>query len=81
MKVFKKGLFVLATALFCVAIGYGQKQSVAVKADNLFDQKRYVEALESYQNAYKKLFYLKNLISPFLHLTYINKNLLFIFNF
>lgn len=55
MKVFKKGLFVLATALFCVAIGYGQKQSVAVKADNLFDQKRYVEALESYQNAYKKV--------------------------
>lgn len=55
MKVFKKGLFVLATALFCVAIGYGQKKSVAVKADNLFDQKRYVEALESYQDAYKRV--------------------------
>lgn len=44
MKVFKKGLFVLATAFFCVAIAFGQKKSVAVKADNLFDQKRYVEA-------------------------------------
>ena len=53
MKVFKKGLFVLATAFFCVAIAFGQKKSVAVKADNLFDQKRYVEALESYQSALK----------------------------
>lgn len=55
MKVFKKGVLVLATALFCVASAIAQDKSITVKADKLFDQKRYVEALESYQDAYKKI--------------------------
>ena len=55
MKVFKKGILVIATALFCVATVFGQEKSITVKADKLFDQKRYVEALESYQSAYKKI--------------------------
>lgn len=55
MKVFKKGILVLATALFCVASAIAQDKSITVKADKLFDQKRYVEALESYQDAYKKI--------------------------
>ena len=43
MKVFKKGILVLATALFCVASAIAQDKSITVKADKLFDQKRYVE--------------------------------------
>ncbi|MBR5784616.1 MAG: tetratricopeptide repeat protein, partial [Bacteroidales bacterium] len=55
MKVFKKGLFVLTTALFCVVFSFGQKKSITVNADNLFEQKQYVEALESYQEALKRI--------------------------
>ena len=35
MKVFKKGILVIATALFCVATVFGQEKSITVKADKV----------------------------------------------
>lgn len=53
MKNLKKGLLTLFVAL-AVAAG-GHAQSIAKKADNLFDQYRYIEACKEYEKAYEKI--------------------------
>ena len=53
MKTIKKGLFLLLAALFLTSAAYAQK-SIAQKADNLFDQNQFVEALKAYEKAYEK---------------------------
>ena len=53
MKTLRKGLFLLLAALFA-AVG-SHAQSVAQKADNLFDQNRFYEAAIEYENAYEKV--------------------------
>ena len=52
MKTLKKGLLILFAALFAGAGAYAQ---VAKKADNLFDQYRYIEACKEYEAAYEKV--------------------------
>ena len=54
MKMLKKGLVLLIATLFFATSAYAQK-SVAQKADNLFDQNRFVEALDQYSKAYEKI--------------------------
>ena len=54
MKTLRKGLVLLAATLFVATTAFAQK-SVAQKADNLFDQNRFVEALEQYSKAYEKI--------------------------
>ena len=54
MKTLRKGLVLLAATLFVATPAFAQK-SVAQKADNLFDQNRFVEALEQYSKAYEKI--------------------------
>ena len=54
MKTLRKGLVLLAATLFVATSAFAQK-SVAQKADNLFDQNRFVEALEQYSKAYEKI--------------------------
>ncbi len=54
MKTLRKGLVLFAATLFVATSAFAQK-SVAQKADNLFDQNRFVEALEQYSKAYEKI--------------------------
>ena len=54
MKILKKGLLLLAVAML-VATSASAQKSLAEKADNLFDQNRFVEALEQYTKAYEKI--------------------------
>lgn len=54
MKTLKKGLVLLLVALFAAYGAHAQK-SIAQKADNFFDQNRFVEALEQYTKAYEKI--------------------------
>lgn len=54
MKTLKKGLLMLVAALF-VATGAQAQKSVAAKADKLFDQNRFVEAVKEYESAYDKI--------------------------
>ena len=54
MKKLKKGLLLLAAALF-VATGATAQKSIAQKADDLFDQYRFKEAAEQYTKAYEKI--------------------------
>ena len=53
MKTLKKGLLTLFAVLLMATAADAQK-SVAQKADNLFDQNRFVEALAQYTKAYEK---------------------------
>lgn len=55
MKTFKKGLVLLLTALFFAATAFAQTKSIAQKADELFDQKQFIAALEKYEEAYNKI--------------------------
>lgn len=50
----KSTLFLVLSLLFVVN-GYAQTKSLAQKADDLFDQKQYIEALEKYEEAYNKI--------------------------
>lgn len=54
MKTLKKCLFLLLVTVVTASGAYAQK-SIAQKADNLFDQNRFVEALEQYTKAYEKI--------------------------
>ncbi|MBR4738829.1 MAG: PD40 domain-containing protein [Bacteroidales bacterium] len=54
MKMLKKGLLLLVAAL-SMATGAQAQRSIAQKADDLFDQNRFVEALDQYTKAYEKI--------------------------
>lgn len=53
MKTLKKGFFLLMTAMMVAS--FANAQSIAKKADDLFDQYRYVEACKEYEKAYNKI--------------------------
>ncbi|MBR4803453.1 MAG: hypothetical protein IK032_02295, partial [Bacteroidales bacterium] len=55
MKNFKKGVFVLALAVVYAVAGYSQSKSITQKADDLFKQKKYIEAAENYESAFKSI--------------------------
>ena len=55
MKTFKKSFLLLAVSLFFAATAFAQTKSIAQKADDLFDQKQYIAALEKYEEAYNKI--------------------------
>ena len=55
MKTIKKGIFLLVIALFASTMAYAQTKSIAQKADDLFDQKRFIEAYTEYEEAYNKV--------------------------
>ena len=55
MKNYKKGLFVLVLAVLSAVSGFAQTKSVTQKADELFKQKKYIEAAETYENAFKSI--------------------------
>ena len=55
MKTFKKSLFILAVSLFFASSAFAQTKSLAQKADDLFNQKQYIAALEKYEEAYNKI--------------------------
>jgi len=55
MKTLQKSLLLLAFSLICTTVGYAQTKSIAQKADDLFNQKQYIAALEKYEEAYNKI--------------------------
>lgn len=55
MKTLKKGIFLLLTAMLMATGAYAQSKSLAAKADNLFDQNRFIEAVKEYEAAYEKI--------------------------
>lgn len=55
METLKKGLILLFGALVLCSGAYAQKKSIAHKADDLFDQNRFVEAAAQYEIAYEKI--------------------------
>lgn len=55
MKNFKKGVFVLVLAVLYALSGYSQSKSITQKADDLFKQKKYIEAAENYESAFKSI--------------------------
>lgn len=55
MKTFQKSLLLLAVSLFFAATGFAQTKSIAQKADDLFNQKQYIAALQKYEEAYNKI--------------------------
>ena len=55
MKTFKKSLLLLAVSLFLSSVAFAQTKSLAQKADDLFNQKQYIAALEKYEEAYNKI--------------------------
>lgn len=54
MKMLKKGLLLLV-AVLSMASGAQAQKSLAQKADDLFDQNRFVEALEQYTKVYERI--------------------------
>ena len=54
MKMLKKGLLLLLFALL-TGVGASAQKSLAAKADDLFDQNRFVEAVKEYEAAYEKI--------------------------
>lgn len=55
MKMLKKGIFVLLAVVLCTVSAFSQTKSITQKADELFKQKKYIEAVESYENAFKEV--------------------------
>lgn len=55
MKTAKKSLLLLILSVFFTATAFAQTKSIAQKADDLFDQKQYIEALSKYEDAYNKV--------------------------
>ena len=55
MKTLKKGLFLLFGAILMASVAYAQPKSLAAKADDLFDQNRFIEAVREYEAAYEKI--------------------------
>lgn len=54
MKMLRKGLVLLISALFLASGAYAQK-NIAKKADDLFDQYRFYDASKEYEKAYEKI--------------------------
>ncbi len=55
MKTYKKSFLLLAMSLFFATMSFAQTKSIAQKADDLFDQKQYIAALDKYEEAYNKI--------------------------
>ena len=55
MKTAKKSLLLLILSVIFTATAFAQTKSIAQKADDLFDQKQYIEALSKYEDAYNKI--------------------------
>lgn len=55
MKSAYKSSVLLVLSFFIIASSLAQTKSLAQKADDLFDQKQYIEALEKYEEAYNKI--------------------------
>lgn len=55
MNMLKKGLLPLLALLFFAPLGVVAQNNYAEKADALFEQKRYLEAIDKYEDAYKKV--------------------------
>ena len=55
MKTLKKGLLMLFAAMLMASGAYAQSKSLAAKADDLFDQNRFIEAVREYEAAYEKI--------------------------
>ena len=55
MKTAKKSLLLLILSVIFTATAFAQTKSIAQKADDLFDQKQYIEALSKYEDAYNKV--------------------------
>ena len=55
MKTLKKGFLLLFSAMLMATGAYAQSKSLAAKADNLFDQNRFIEAVKEYESAYEKI--------------------------
>ncbi len=55
MKKSKKGLLLLMASLLFASVGFAQTKSLAQKADELFQQKKFIAALEKYEEAYNKI--------------------------
>ena len=55
MKTAKKSILLLTLSLFFATVAFAQTKSIAQKADDLFDQKQYIAALEKYEEAYNKV--------------------------
>lgn len=55
MKTFKKSFLLLIISLFLAPVAFSQTKSIAQKADDLFNQKQYIAALDKYEEAYNKI--------------------------
>ena len=55
MKTVQKSLLLLAISLVLAPMAFAQTKSLAQKADDLFNQKQYIAALEKYEEAYNKI--------------------------
>ena len=55
MKTLKKGLLLLVLSFFFTSFGMAQTKSLAQKADDLFEQKQYIAALDKYEEAYNRI--------------------------
>ena len=55
MKTAQKSLLLLILSVIFTATAFAQTKSIAQKADDLFDQKQYIEALSKYEDAYNKI--------------------------
>ncbi len=54
MKTFKKSLLLLVAAFLVAPLAFAQTKSLAQKADDLFNQDRYLDALEANEEANNK---------------------------
>lgn len=55
MKTLKKSLLMLFAAMMVASGAYAQSKSLAARADELFDQNRFIEAVKEYEAAYEKI--------------------------
>lgn len=55
MKTFKKGFVLLIVSVLVAQVGFAQTKSLAEKADDLFNQNRYLDALDAYEKSYDKI--------------------------
>ena len=55
MKTLKNRILLLLAAMVMTTGAYAQSKSLAAKADDLFDQNRFIEAVDAYEKAYEKI--------------------------
>ncbi|MCQ2297954.1 MAG: OmpA family protein [Bacteroidales bacterium] len=55
MKTFQKGLMLLVISMILGTMAFAQTKSISQKADELFEQKRFIEAYDKYEEAYNKV--------------------------